>query len=110
VGLFGRIIESKERGIAADQVDKVAEEIRTGRFEAMNPKLLNWLEGLAWAAGAGAVTALQPSIVAGHLSTDFSWAAVASAALVGAGAYIRTHRLDGSDLPQANQDPKAPKP
>ena len=102
MGLFGRIIESKERGVVADQVDTVAQEVATGRFEAMNPKLLNWIEGLGWAAAGGALDSIHQSITAGHMTTG-TWTAAASGALLTAAAYIRTHRLDGSDLPQADQ-------
>lgn len=79
--------------MVAEQLDTVADEVKTGRFQAMNPKILKYAEGLAWAGACAAWPTVVSSFQSGHLSSG-DWRTAAALFITGGAAYLRVHKLD----------------
>lgn len=98
MGLFDGFIQKKERGIVAGQLEDVAKQIQTGEWKAMSPTVVHYLEGALWAAVGAAIPVLETAGTTGQF-TKGTWAACASAALVGLAAYLRKNSFNKPDAP-----------
>jgi hypothetical protein len=90
--MFGGFIQKQERKVVAGQLDELAEELRTGRWKTMSPKVMHYLEAALWAAGAAAIPVIQADLAQGTL-TKSTWIAAAASALGGLAAYLRKNAL-----------------
>lgn len=92
-------IRQKALNDIADQLDAEAAQLKSGKVGAMNPNVVKWLEGAAWAIGSAAIPVVISDLNSGQI-TKQTWLTALASGLGGLAAYLRRQSQPPPQPPQ----------